>query len=184
MLASRYTRPAVHDPEAVGVGVHRQAQVRPGGPDAGREILEKFLGGLRPVPAEVGVPVAVEQFHLHPRLRQEGVQVIPAGAVEHVHHHLEARPSQDLQVHQGLEVLEIGGPGLQVDNHPLLPGLGQGHNLHGFRNESPDQGLDGLGDRLRGRPAAGGRELDAVVLRGLWLAVMLIAPARLPSRVA
>ena len=58
----------VHNPEAVGVGVHRQAQVRPGGLDAGREILEKFLGRLRPVPAEVGVPVAVEEFHLHPGL--------------------------------------------------------------------------------------------------------------------
>ena len=76
-------------------------------------------------------------------------------------------------------MLEIGGPGLQVDDQALFPGLGQGHNLHGFRSESPDQGLDGLGDRLRGRPPAGGRELDAVVLRGIVAGGDVDAPGAL-----
>ena len=76
-------------------------------------------------------------------------------------------------------MLEIGGPGLQIDDQALFPGLGQGHNLHGFRSESPDQGLDGLGDRLRGRPAAGGRELEAVVLRGIVAGGNVDAPGTL-----
>ena len=50
---------------------------------------------------------------------------------------------------------------------PFSPRLGHRHNLDGLGCEPANQGLDGLGDRLRGRAAGGRGELDAVILRGV-----------------
>ena len=149
----------IDDPEAVAVGVRRDAQVASLGNDVGLELGQVVLGTGGADAPEVGIDVAVDLLDRDIVLLEDLVEIFPARPIEEIDPHFQSRVPHDVEIDLILEVGQVVR--LEVDERDgLLRAVERGGGETG--HQPPDLLLDRVGHPRQGRSAGLDVELEAV----------------------
>ncbi len=155
----------VHNPKAVGVAIQAEAQLRFAFADKLAHIPHAFSVWLGMMAAKKRVELVMEPGDLRAAFFEQGVKVTAPGAVHQLDGDLQFGRANRGEVHEFVDLLEVGGPGIERFAR-------EGPDRRGFHRpivglQPGDIGLDLLRQFRRGRRAVAGGEFQALVFGGV-----------------
>ena len=167
----------VDDAQAIRVTVSGDADVRMVVGDDALQVAQGVRVGGWQMSAEEGIVAVIDDIHIAAGGVEDGHQAGEAHAVHGVQLDAGTAGTDGSHVDLGHDGIQVGIPGVDEGDEPLLAGLVKGDGADLLRGQRVGSLADLVGDLLAGVTSTGGEELDAVVdrrimaggdLRAVW----------------